>query len=98
MIGHESVCVCNLGQPNLIEKNVCLCPIWKTQINKEASQSCHLGKIVFSFSALMVQFLPRDILSKIKSIQLHLERVELHSVFQISIDPVMRLLFVLDHI
>ena len=98
IIGHESVCTCNLGQPNLLEKKVCLCPFWKPQINKEASQSCHLGKIVFWFSALIVQFLPRDILSKTKSIQLHLEREELHLVFQISINPVMRLLLVLDHI
>ena len=53
---------------------------------------------MFWFSTLIVQFLPRDILSKTKSIQLHLERVELHLVFQISINPVMRLLLVLDHI
>ena len=57
-----------------------------------------LGRLWFWFSALIVQFLPRDILSKTKSIQLHLERVELHLVFQISINPVMRLLLVLDHI
>lgn len=37
-----------------------------------------LGRLVFRFATLKVQFLPRDIVSRPKSIPVHLERVKLH--------------------
>ena len=92
------MCTCNLGQPNILEKKVCFVHFESHKLTRKLLNLVTLGRLWFWFSALIVQFLPRDILSKTKSIQLHLERVELHLVFQISINPVMRLLLVLDHI
>jgi len=77
--GQGSVYACNPRTPKSCKSKMYACVQFESHESAmRLINLATLGKLVFRLSTLNVQFLPRDIVSKPKSIPVHFERVKLH--------------------